>query len=128
METPIPEPVARFLAVHIRSLEQLEILLLLAGQPDRAWSADTVYDVIRSSLSSTAERLDELRLQGLLSVSAGEDRVYRFQPQAPEIAAAVETLGQLYKERRVKIVELIYSQPTDPLQHFAEAFKFKKDK
>jgi hypothetical protein len=126
METPIPEPVARFLAVHVRTLEQLEILLLLASQPERAWSVDAVYDVIRSSRSSAAERLDELRLQGLLSVS--EAGMYRYQPQVPEIAAVVETLAQLYKQRRVKIVELIYSQPTDPLQHFAEAFKFKKDK
>jgi len=128
MEGPIPESVARFITVHVRSLEQLEILLLLASQPGRAWSVDAVYDVIRSSRSSAAERLGELQLQGLLSVSAGKEPTYRFQPQAPEIAAAVEALAQFYKERRVKIVELIYSQPTDPLQHFADAFKFKKDK
>ena len=128
MEGPIPESVARFIAVHVRSLEQLEILLLLASQPERAWSVDAVYDVIRSSRSSATERLDELRLQGLLSVSDEKKGLYRYQPQTPESAAAIGTLAQLYKERRVKIVELIYSQPTDPLQHFAEAFKFKKDK
>lgn len=128
MEGPIPESVARFIAVHVRSLEQLEILLLLASKPEQAWSVDAVYDVIRSSHSSAAERLDELRLQGLLSVSDEKKSSYRYQPQTPESAAAIETLARLYKERRVKIVEMIYSQPTDPLQHFADAFKFKKDK
>ena len=127
MEGPIPESVARFIAVHVRSLEQLEILLLLANQPERSWNVDAVYEVIRSSRSSAGERLDELRLQGLLSVSDEKKGLYRYQPQGREIAAAVEALAQLYKERRVKIVELIYSQPSDPLQHFADAFKFKKE-
>ena len=126
MEGPIPESVVRLITVHIRSLEQLEILLLLAASPNKDWNTDEVYNVIRSSRSSVAERLDELRLQGLLALS--EAARYRYAPQAVEISAAVESLAHLYKERRVKIVEMIYSQPSDPLRGFADAFKFKKDK
>jgi len=127
MEGPIPEPVVRLIATHIGTLEQLEILLLLAGRPQQAWSVDAVYKVIRSSRSSVAERLEELRLQGLLAF-AEEKKEFRFQPQSPEIGTAVELLAQSYKERRVKIVEMIYSPPAEPLKGFADAFKFKKDK
>jgi hypothetical protein len=126
MEGPIPDSVARLIAAQIRSLEQLETLLLLAGNPQKEWSAEEVYSVIRSSRGSVAERLEELRWQGLLSVAA--DARYRYAPQVPETAAAIELLALLYKERRVKIVEMIYSQPSDPLRGFADAFKFKKDK
>jgi hypothetical protein len=126
MEGPIPESVARLIATHIRSLEQLETLLLLAGHPEKEWSAEEVYSVIRSRPGSIAERLEELRGQGLLSVAA--DARYHYAPQVAETAAAMELLAQLYKERRVRIVEMIYSQPIDPLRGFADAFKFKKDK
>lgn len=128
MEGPIPESVARLIAVHIRSLEQLEILLLLAGQPEHRWSVDTVYSVIRSSRLSVAERLEELRLQGLLVFADGDKREFCFHPQAQEVSSAVKLLAQFYKERRVKIVEMIYSLPAEPLKGFADAFKFKKEK
>jgi hypothetical protein len=127
MEGPIPDSVARFLAAHVRSLEQLEILLLLAGQPSKEWSGDEVYDVIRSSQGSVRERLGELRNQGLLLANS-HGTAFRFAPSSVEIAATVESLAQLYKERRVKIVEMIYAPPAEPLKGFADAFRFKKEK
>jgi hypothetical protein len=128
MEGPIPESVVRLIAVHIRSLEQLEVLLLLADHPDQVWNTDAVYNVIRSSRSSVAERLEELRLQGLLAFANANQREFRYQPSSPAISQAVQSLGQCYKERRVKIVEMIYTPPAEPLKGFADAFKFKKDK
>jgi hypothetical protein len=128
MEGPIPDSVTRLIAVHIRTLEQLEILLLLAGQPTQRWNVDGVYNVVRSSRSSVAERLEELRTQGLIAFADAEKRDFRFQPQSPEIADAVKLLAECYRERRVKIVEMIYSPPAEPLKGFADAFKFKKEK
>lgn len=125
MEGDIPESVARFLAAHVRSLEQLEILLLLASDPAREWKNSEVYEVIRSSESSVRERLDELRRKGVLAPS-GEQR-YRYAAN-PETSATISALAQLYKERRVKIVELIYSPENETLRGFAEAFRFKREK
>jgi hypothetical protein len=128
MEGPIPESVRRFIAVHIRSLEQLEILLLLAAKPEQRWSIDGVYNVVRSSRNSVAERLDELRLEGLLAFADAERREFRYQPLSPEIGDAVQALARFYRERPVKIVEMIYTPPAEPLKGFADSFKLKKDK
>jgi len=127
MESQIPEPVARFIASHIGSLEQLEILLLLAADPKHDWSIDAVYNVIRSSPSSVSERLEELRLRGLLSVSGAKSATFRFDPKSPELLPIVDALAHEYKERRVRIVELIYSPRAEPLKTFADAFKLRKD-
>ncbi|HTD65305.1 MAG TPA: hypothetical protein VK846_02090 [Candidatus Limnocylindria bacterium] len=127
----MPESVVRFIASHIRSLEQLEVLLLLSAQPHRDWTAADVYNVVRSSEASIFERLDELRMSGLLSsVESGGSvaKTYRFAPSSPELAAVTDLLAHEHKERRVKIVELIYSPQAEPLKGFADAFKFKKDK
>jgi hypothetical protein len=126
MEAPIPESVARFLAAHVRSLEQLEILLLLAASPERVWTADSVNAVVRSSAASAAERLAELRALGLLAVD--DSKAYRYAPPNRDVSAAVEELAHFYKERRVKIVEMIYAPPSDPVRGFADAFKLKKEK
>lgn len=128
MEGGIPESVTRFIAVHIRSLEQLEILLLLASRPEQGWTADSVYNVVRSSRNSVAERLEELRNLGLLAFS-NDNQQFRYQPPSPEIGDSVQLLAKFYRERPVKIVEMIYAPPAaEPLKGFADAFKFKKDK
>ena len=127
MESQIPESVARFIAQNIGSLEQLEILLLISSVPEQEWSIEAVYNIIRSSPQSVAERLEELRQRGLLSGSETKPVAYRFTPRPPEVAQVVEALAHEYKERRVKIVELIYSPRAEPLKTFADAFKFRKE-
>ena len=126
MESQIPEIVARFIAANIRSLEQLEILLLVASRVQEEWDAESVNNQIRSSTASVAERLEELTRLNLLHRSDGPR--YRFNASSTDLAA-IEALAREYKDRRVKIVELIYSQPqpTDPVRGFADAFKFRKD-
>ncbi len=127
MESQIPESVARFIAQNIGSLEQLEILLLLASVPEQEWSIEAVYNIVRSSPSSVAERLEELRQRGLLFASETKPTTYRFAPKPMEAAQIVEALAHEYKERRVKVVELVYAPRAEPLKTFADAFKFRKE-
>jgi hypothetical protein len=42
----LPLAVELLLSRHIRSVEQLEVLLLLYRAPERSWSAVQVYEVI----------------------------------------------------------------------------------
>lgn len=127
MESNIPTDVQQFVARYIRSLDQLEVLLLVSALPDREWSVDDVYNVVRSSPSVVAERLETLVNAGILSRS-GLPPVFRYQPRTEELAAVIPALSAAYKLSRHRIVELIYS-PTrsdDQLKSFTEAFRFKK--
>jgi hypothetical protein len=128
MESRIPDNVARFLALHIRSLEQLEILMLVWSHPEQDWTAESVYNIVRSSRSSVGERLEELHGQGLLSLNRSSTPIsYRFAPNPPELVEIVAALAHEYKERRVKVVEIIYAPRTEPLKGFADAFKLRKE-
>ncbi len=128
MESHVPESVVRFIASFIHSLEQLEILLLLAAPPSREWTVNEVYKVVRSSEGSVAERLKDMKACGLLVSNSSSDPTYRFMPKNPDLARCTELLAHEYKERRVKIVELIYAPKVEPLKGFADAFRFKRDK
>ena len=65
MEARIPEEVRRFIATHITSLEQLEVLLLVNALPDREWSADAVYQVVKTNPALVAQRLEEFSQGGI---------------------------------------------------------------
>ncbi len=127
MEGSIPEEVCQFVGKYIRTLDQLEVLLLVSALPDREWSVNEVYQIVLSSPAVVTERLESLVNAGMLS-RAKEPPVYRYQPKNEELARAVPALGAAYKSSRHRIVELIYapSRPDDPLTSFSEAFRFKR--
>ena len=65
-ETGFSTELEEFIAAEIQSLEQLEILLLLSGNPHRWWTSQSVYEVVKSSLASVEDRLNEMAGRGLL--------------------------------------------------------------
>jgi hypothetical protein len=127
MVANVPIEVRQFLAKHIKSLEQLEVLLLVSALPDREWSADAVYKVVLSNPAIVATRLDDFVKAGIFTRS-GDPPLYRYAPSSQELQDQIAALSAAYKIVRHKIVELIYRTPSDSMQAFSDAFKFKRDK
>lgn len=127
-ETGIPEDIQRFILSSFGSLEKLEVLLLLHRAPDKAWSSEAVYEVIRSSPASVAQRLEELREIGLLKRSMEAPMPYQYSPRSEALGQLVDGLAKAYHERRLRVVELIYADEKDPARRFADAFRIRKDK
>ena len=123
---PLSAELKNFIACYIHSVGHLEILCLLAKNPNRIWSEREVFSVILSSQESVAACLRYLASVGLLS-SCGEG-TYRFLPDKAALIRGTSELAKAYVERRVTIVEAIYRLRTRPIIHFADAFRIRKDK
>ena len=124
-EEPIPESVRRFIIDHINSVESLEILLLLSGGTIREYTAEEVSRTLCTSLESAAARLRELhRAKLLVTVEEAGAGKYRFDPTSAQ-AGVVAELEKIYKTRRVSVISFIYSNPTDPLRAFSDAFRLR---
>jgi hypothetical protein len=119
------EELERFIKEQIRSLEQLEILLLLSSAPGKKWTEQAVYEVIKSSRASVSARLNELVSQKLLSTETAT--VFTFSPESETVKRLVQELAVAYKQRPVRVVELLYSRPPDAVEEFAKAFKLRKE-
>jgi hypothetical protein len=127
-ERVFSEELERFIAAEINSLEQLEILLLLSGNPHKWWSAEGVYDVIKSSVQSVRDRLEEMTHRGMLRKEVESEVRYQFAPASDDLWKVTSELRDAYKERSVKVVQAIYSKPPDAVQEFARAFRLRKDR
>ncbi len=123
----IPQRVEDLLAKHIHSVEQLEALLLLQRDPSREWTAAEVSGELVTQESSVASRLEDLAGRGLVACVGGSPPRYRFEPRDPREAAAVAELRDVYGKRRVTVIGLIFSKPSDVVQTFADAFRLRKD-
>ena len=123
-EGDIPADVRRFLSRHIRSLEQLEVLLLVGALPDRDWTVDSVFQVVQTNRPLVQQRLDDFVRDGLMMRQP--DGTFRYAPKNDELARGVAATAGFYKLSRHKVVELIYSPKKDDIQQFSDAFRFKK--
>jgi hypothetical protein len=121
----LPDEVHRFLHEHVHSVEQLEILLMLRAHRDRAWNAEEVARELRVAAISAGNRLDDLARRGLLRPDG--DARFSYAPSSDSLEAAVDGLACVYPERRVTVIEVIFSKPNDVIRTFADAFRWRNE-
>ncbi len=120
----LPPSTNAFISRYVRSIEQLEILLLCSRQPGLAWSAQKVYDTILSTPSSVKRWLDELSTLRLLEKSTDPVPTYRGCTDA-ELSSEITLLAEIYRTMPVRVIEAIYRRESNAAQSFADAFKLK---
>ena len=123
----LDDEVRGFIAEHIGSVAQLEVLLLLKQHPDQAWDAEQVARALYAGATLLADELADWCTRGLLDEAPDKPGAYRYVPRSPELAAIVERTEDAYKNRRVSVITAIYSKPIDKLRTFADAFRIRKE-
>jgi DNA-binding MarR family transcriptional regulator len=124
MSDQIPPQVETFVSDCIGSIAELELLLLLADDPSKAWTADEAARALYVTPGSVETILGQMRGRGLLTQSADG---YRFATHSAEQVATVKGLKEMYATRRLKVMEMIYAGPSEKYQSFADAFRLRKN-
>ncbi|MDZ4401174.1 hypothetical protein [Prosthecobacter sp.] len=123
-EQELPPSIRNFISRYVRSVEQLEILLLFSQEPDAAWSVQKVYDAILSTPQSVERWLDELVRNGLLEKLSDPAASYRCCTE-DSLISQMAALGEFYRSKPVRVIEVIYRRDVNAAQSFADAFKIK---
>jgi DNA-binding HxlR family transcriptional regulator len=124
---PLPEEVKRFMDANIESVDQLEVLRLLAGEPGREWNLDSLAGIIQIQPQALTLHLAALESRGLITASHGPTASYRYGPRTPELENLVGRLLQFYNERPVTMIKMIYARANAALKNFADAFRVRKE-
>lgn len=127
MQSRLPRDVYGFLRAHIRSIGQLEVLLLLSRDPARTWTVNEVNRELRMSDHAARKHLELLRDQQIVREEAGSERRYHFAPQDPNLPAVVRRLDGMFHQWVASIVDAIYAPREDSIRQFADAFRLKRD-
>jgi hypothetical protein len=99
----------QFIAAHIQSVEQLEILILLAEEPGKCWAESEIYQQVQSSKKSVIACLEGFKNARVAELLP--DGRYRLAPDH-KLAEVVTALGETYRKRRVSVIESIHkSEP-----------------
>jgi hypothetical protein len=125
--TSVPNDVRQFIINNINSVEQLEILLLL-NSSKRAWSAAELANSICTTVESCEKRLESLKRAGVLVQVGTNPATFQYQAQSSELDATVIRLAREYQDRRISIINFIYSQPIQNIRTISDAFRIRPDK
>jgi hypothetical protein len=124
MSDEFPADVKDFIRQSIHSLAQLEVLLMLRGEPERVWTAEDVAKILYMQPPVATDLLVDLVRRGL---AAQADASFHYQPANDALRDLIERLAQLYHDRRVAVTTEIYSKPVDFVKAFADAFRLRKE-
>lgn len=125
---PFPEEIIRFIEGNIDSVDQLEILRILAADREKKWNSATLAREVQALPQAIAAHLDTLERRGLVMVAReGPNLSGQYGPRTPELEAAMRRLLQLYNERPVTMIRILYARSTNALQSFADAFRIRRE-
>ena len=112
------------LALSLDSVESIELLLLLRRAPDTFWRSEAASQQLGISRELADKKLAALTSGGLL-VRGSETGAYRYAPRHEAIRENVDWLVDAYANRRVAVINAIYSANLEKLRAFSDAFKLK---
>lgn len=123
----IPPELRRFILASVPSIPFLEATLLLRRDPDVAWSAPQLASALYVGTGPAEQLLHELEAAGIARPVDAERSRWHFAPADEALASAYAELDGLYRVQTVAVTQLIHDATQRSAQHFADAFKLRKD-
>lgn len=120
----LSDRVRAFIHVSVKSIWGLELLLYLRAHDDRPWSVASLTRELRASESVVRGAIGLFRAAKLIREDTGGH--VQFKPASAELEALVSEIAKVYATHPVEVCEEIYSIDRN-IQHFADAFRLKKD-
>jgi hypothetical protein len=118
----------RFIQTALPSVDAAELLLQLAGEPARWWSAGELAARLRPASTigdaDVLRYLEQFQARGLIAV--GPDKRVQLRPADATLEDHVRTLARAYQERPVTLIRVIYALRDTKIQSFADAFKLTR--
>jgi hypothetical protein len=113
-----------FVRSSIKSVWALELLFFLRARRAGTWDLAGLARELRASEPVINASLATFRTAALIRDTDG-GRI-QFAPAAAELDELVRELADVYATRPSAVIDEIYA-PQNRLQHFADAFRLKKD-
>lgn len=124
---PMPDDLRRFVLTSVPSVPYLEALLLLHRTPETPRSAAELARALYVPERAGAELALALVNAGLAANDEAKQAV-RYAPRDEALAAMVDRLAAHYAADLIGVTALIHDSVRRSAQHFADAFKIRKDR
>ena len=122
----LPPLVRVFMADHIRTLAELQLLITCMDSDDRWWDATAAARELGISTLAARHALDHLASRNLFDIRITGDVRYQFHPGTEELRDAAQILFDTYRANPVAVVNLVAGASHRSIRDFADAFRIRK--
>ena len=126
-EQQLPPDVVAFIADHLLSINEIEVLTAMIDTPDRWWDARLIYGELGVAVPAARELLDHLTALNLLDIRFTDEVRYRFRPGTAELAQTMSRLAASYRTNHAAVVRAVSPSAPRGARDFADAFRFRKN-
>lgn len=109
---------------HVRSVGELELLILLHAERDRSWDVDEICEALACPRSWAVAELDAMESAGLFASADGK---WRFAPATTELEHATAALEEAYRLQSRDVVRFVFATPGRDLKEFSDAFRLRRE-
>lgn len=110
----------QFLFDNVATYDDLDVLLLLQGQPEVDWTIQAAAPVLGLPAEACQVALENLAAHGLL-VLGGNPSTFRYAPASKELGDAAELLQRAHRKDRFAIVQFMTTNALDRVRAAALA-------
>ena len=121
----IPRDVNLFLREHLRSITQLDLLLLLYAAPGRRFTAAQASAALRVPERFVTGLLVDFARSRVLTAEDADPPTWHFDPAGP-YARVVAGLADVVGKRKRAVHDLILAEPSADVQLFSDAFRLRR--
>jgi predicted transcriptional regulator len=123
----LSEELKDFVKHHISSIQQLNVLLVVISEPNRAWTAGEVAQKLNVSETAASTRLLSLCVKGLVKANEKPGRTFVYHPDSHLRNQMVQNLFSAYEKSPAPLLEFIYSIAENQLRDFSDAFRIIRE-
>jgi AraC-like DNA-binding protein len=123
--TDIPPEIRDIIVQHFDSPEAVDIVLLLRRSRNAFWSPAAVSQHLGIREDIAARQLAAMARSCIL-VEAEQNRAFRYEPSDSCTESRIDELAEIYANRRMSVINAIYSANLDKLRAFSNAFRLDK--
>jgi hypothetical protein len=117
----------QFMAKHIASLEELELLAAMVDTPFRWWDAPALSRELGIPRAVAGTLLERFAAANLLDIRVTEDVRYQFRPGTRELHDGAVALAGAYRKRPAALIQHLSGMTRPGVRDFADAFRIRRN-
>ena len=123
-DLPLSQRVISFVTAHLRTIDDVHLLVAMAGAQDRWFDAETAARELSVTTRHARAALERLASHNLLEIRVTGDVRYQFRPGTPELRTAVSECVDAYHRNPVALWRVAFEQlDRRGVRDFADAFR-----
>jgi hypothetical protein len=118
--------IVTFVRTHVRSVEELQLLMALAHTPDRWWDARSAAREVGMPGRDARSAFDFFAAHNLLDIRITDDVRYQFRPGTDALREAARDTAAAYRSRPIDVARLVSGTRARAARDFADAFRIRR--